>query len=126
MSNEENSTVDIIDSAASAHADVSRKGRRTTGVLVGAAVTAAVAIGLIIAVRAHGLPDSRVTGAASVPAGAPGSMLAHEQVPSWRPSTSATVGGGSLGALTAEQVPSWSPTESGHGQTYREQVPAGS
>ena len=124
MNDDDTHDIDILDSAGSAHADVSRPGHRTTRVVVGAAVTVAVAVGLLTVLPAHHLPGGRQTQPASVPTGAPGSMLTHEQVPSWQPSAAATVTGGPAGSLRHQQVPSWTPTPSTHSQTYREQVPA--
>ena len=126
MDNDDIPVIDIVDSTGSGRADLSRGGHRTTGLVVGAALTTAVAVGLLTGLHAHGLPGSPPTGAASVRVGAPGSMLVHEQVPSWLPSASATVVSGYAGSLTRQQVPSWSPTPPTFGQTYREQVPAGS
>ena len=126
MNNDDIANIDIVDSTGSARVDVPRGGHRTTGVVVAATMTVAVAVGLFTALHIHGLPGSQPPGAASVPAGAPGSMLSHEQVPSWLPSTSATVVGESADSLTRQQVPSWSPTAPTFGQTYREQVPVGS
>ena len=125
MNIDEIPTIDIVDSTGSAQSEVPRGGHRTTAVVVAATATVAVAAGLLTALHARGVPAIQPP-AVSVPAGAPGSMLTQEQVPSWLPSTSATVVGGSAGSLPRQQVPSWTPTTPTFGQTYREQVPAGS
>ena len=129
MSSEAIRTTDVADSTASPDPAVPRHGRRTTGVLVGTALATALAVGWFVGVHADRAPaSSRATGA-TVQAAAGGGLTYRQQVPAWRPSPSAPVSGGSLGATTREQVPPWRPSAgtapSQLGQTYREQVPRG-